>query len=504
MRRARAIWPPLLVGVGGLVLWELFIDVLGVQEFLLPRPLAIWSALTDDWSTIWAGAKKTAWVAVSGLIAGVVVAVVGAFVTTRSRLLAETVTPMASALAATPIVALAPVYFKWFGSVEPTARQAVVVSVVLFPVFVSTARGLLEVDATSVELMRTYAAGEWRILWEVRVPERAALLPHLAQGGGLAQRHRRHRVGVLRRRARDPRRDHHPVRRAHPLRPGVGCGHRRLAARCGPLRGREPPRAAARAVAAGPAVRMSGTTRPTRPTTHHPHGAPTDEQDTGVRALAALLALSLLPAACGDDDDDDDGSTAATAEGRRASAEATPVKLQLQWFAQGQFAGYYAALAEGYYEEEGLDVEIVEGGVDIVPQTQLATGAADFAIAWVPKALASREQGEAITNIGQIFQRSGTLQVSWADAGIDGPEDLAGKKVGNWGFGNEFELFAGLTQAGIEPQSDVTLVQQQFDMTALLAREIDAAQAMTYNEYAQLLETTDPRPASCTRRTTSR
>jgi NitT/TauT family transport system substrate-binding protein len=213
----------------------------------------------------------------------------------------------------------------------------------------------------------------------------------------------------------------------------------------------------------------------------------------GVRALAALLALSLLAAACGDDDDGDDVSTATTAEGTsEGSAEATPVKLQLQWFAQGQFAGYYAALAEGYYEEEGLDVEIVEGGVDIVPQTQLATGAADFAIAWVPKALASREQGEEITNIGQIFQRSGTLQVSWADAGIDGPEDLAGKKVGNWGFGNEFELFAGLKQAGIEPESGVTLVQQQFDMAALLAREIDAAQAMTYNEYAQLLETTDP------------
>ena len=170
MSRVRALWPPLVVGVVGLVSWELFSGVLGVEEFLLPRPRAIWSALVEDWDVIWAGARKTASVALSGLLAGVVVAVVGAFLATRSRLVAETVTPMASALAATPIVALAPVYLKWFGSVEPTARQAVVLSVVLFPVFVSTARGLLEVDATSVELMRTYAAGEWRILWEVRVP----------------------------------------------------------------------------------------------------------------------------------------------------------------------------------------------------------------------------------------------------------------------------------------------------------------------------------------------
>jgi NitT/TauT family transport system substrate-binding protein len=207
------------------------------------------------------------------------------------------------------------------------------------------------------------------------------------------------------------------------------------------------------------------------------------------RVVAAVLAVTLLAAGCGGDDDD---GGSGDEQGSGETGDLTPVKLQLQWFAQAQFAGYYAAAAEGYYEEEGLDVEIVEGGVDIVPQTQLATGAVDYAIAWVPKALASREEGAAITDIGQIFQRSGTLQVSWADSGISGPEDLAGKSVGNWGFGNEFELLAGLRRAGLDPESDVTLVQQQFDMSALLAREIDAAQAMTYNEYAQVLETVNP------------
>jgi len=88
------------------------------------------------------------------------------------------------------------------------------------------------------------------------------------------------------------------------------------------------------------------------------------------------------------------------------------VKLQLQWFAQAQFAGYYAALKQGYFKDEGLDVTILEGGTDIVPQTVLANNQADFAIAWVPKALASREQGAGITDVGQIYQRSGTLQVS--------------------------------------------------------------------------------------------
>ncbi len=83
--------------------------------------------------------------------------------------------------------------------------------------------------------------------------------------------------------------------------------------------------------------------------------------------------------------------------------------LQLQWFTQGQFAGYFAAVDQGFYAKQGLDVEIKEGGVDIVPQTVLAQGQADYAIAWVPKALASREQGAGITDVAQVFQRSGHL-----------------------------------------------------------------------------------------------
>ena len=166
--------------------------------------------------------------------------------------------------------------------------------------------------------------------------------------------------------------------------------------------------------------------------------------------------------------------------------------LQLQWVAQGQFAGYYAAADQGYYKDAGLDVTIKEGGVDIVPQTVLAQGQADYAIAWVPKALASREQGASITDVAQVYQRSGTRQVSFKTKNITQPADFKGKKIGNWGFGNEFELFAGMTQAGLKPASDVTLVQQQFDMQAFLKGDIDAAQAMSYNEYAQVLEAKNP------------
>ena len=207
---------------------------------------------------------------------------------------------------------------------------------------------------------------------------------------------------------------------------------------------------------------------------------------TSVAAGALAVAATLALAGC------TGSSSSSSSSSASGSAGLTPVKLQLQWVTQAQFAGYYAALQEGYYKDEGLDVQIVEGGVDIVTQTQLADGAVDYAIAWVPKALASREQGAGITDVAQVFARSGTLQVAFKDKNITKAADLAGKKVGNWGYGNEFELFAGMTKAGLDPATDVTLVQQQFDMNALLSGDIDAAQAMTYNEYAQVLEATNP------------
>ncbi|NDH46625.1 MAG: ABC transporter substrate-binding protein [Acidimicrobiia bacterium] len=214
-------------------------------------------------------------------------------------------------------------------------------------------------------------------------------------------------------------------------------------------------------------------------------------RNKGWKLAAGVVALSLAAVACGGDDggSSDAPSTEAPAT---ECAETTPVKLQLQWFIQAQFAGYFAAIDQGYYAAQCLDVTIVEGGVDIVPQQQLADGAVDFALSWVPKALASREAGADIVNIAQIFQRSGTLQVSFKDKNITSPADFAGKKIGNWGYGNEFEIFAALTKAGLDPAADVELVQQQFDMAALLAGDIDAAEAMTYNEYAQVLEAVNP------------
>ncbi len=135
----------------------------------------------------------------------------------------------------------------------------------------------------------------------------------------------------------------------------------------------------------------------------------------------------------------------------QTAAEPASVRLQLQWTPQAQFGGYYAAEEQGYYADENLTVEFLPGGGDIVPQQAgSAPDGPEFTIAWVPKVLQAREAGSDLVQIAQVFQRAATLAVSWRDDGIEGPEDWAGKRIGAWPFGNELEVIATATLAGLD------------------------------------------------------
>jgi NitT/TauT family transport system substrate-binding protein len=170
-----------------------------------------------------------------------------------------------------------------------------------------------------------------------------------------------------------------------------------------------------------------------------------------------------------------------------ASGEADKVTLQLKWVAQAQFAGYFAALDQGFYTEEGLDVTIQPGGPDIVPEQVVASGQAEFGIDWLASLLITRETGAPLVNIAQVYTRAGMRQLSWKETAITTPADLKGKKVAVWFGGNEYNLLATLSKYNIDKDSDLTLVQQPFDMNLLLNKEVDSAAAMTYNELYQVL-----------------
>ena len=209
-----------------------------------------------------------------------------------------------------------------------------------------------------------------------------------------------------------------------------------------------------------------------------------------LRILVPAALAILLAGACGN------GTASETPAPEPSGAIGLDeVRLQLQSVPQAQFAGYFAAIEQGYYEANGINVTIVPGGPDVVPQqVGSAVDGPEFTISWVPAALEAREGSPRsdLVHIGQVFRRSGTLSISWRDAEITMPADLEGRRVGAWEAGNGYEVIAGAGRAGLEPGEDFELVPQGPGVAQLLSNEVDVAQAMIYNEFAQVLETVNP------------
>jgi NitT/TauT family transport system substrate-binding protein len=221
----------------------------------------------------------------------------------------------------------------------------------------------------------------------------------------------------------------------------------------------------------------------TAPTTSAPTTAPA-AQPTTAPAAQPTTAPAAQPTEVA-------APTAASAAQPTAApaASGTPdkVTVQLKWVTQAQFAGYYAALQQGYYKDENLDVTIRPGGPDIVPEQVVAGQQAEFGLDWLASLLAVREQGTPLVNIAQVFTYAGMRELSWKDSNIKTPADWKGKKVAVWFGGNEYNLLATLAKYNLDKDKDVQLIQQPFDMNLLLNKEVDAAAAMTYNELYQVL-----------------
>src|SRR5690606_26928857 len=170
---------------------------------------------------------------------------------------------------------------------------------------------------------------------------------------------------------------------------------------------------------------------------------------------------------------------------------AEKVVLQLKWVAQGQFGGYYVAKDKGFYDEEGLDVEIKAGGPDIAPEQVIAGGGADVIVAWMGGALVAREKGVPLVNIAQPYQKSGLQLICPKDGPIKTEADFKGHTLGVWFFGNEYPFFAWMNKLGLSTEGGadgVTVLQQSFDIQPMIQGQADCISVMTYNENGQALD----------------
>ncbi len=170
---------------------------------------------------------------------------------------------------------------------------------------------------------------------------------------------------------------------------------------------------------------------------------------------------------------------------------ADKLTLQLKWVTQAQFAGYYVAQDQGFYDAEGLDVTIKPGGPDVAPAQVLAGGGADVVLDWMPSALATREKGVNLVNIAQPFKSSGMMLTCRKDTGIKSPADFKGKTLGVWFYGNEYPFLSWMSQLGLPTDGSdggVTVLKQGFNVDPILQKQADCVSTMTYNEYWQIID----------------
>jgi NitT/TauT family transport system permease protein len=178
-RRARDWGPAAAVLVVGIVAWQGLVTALDIQRFLLPKPTEIWSALRENWDFLRGAGLYTFGEAVGGFVVGTAAGVATALLLARWPGLARALMPYAVAASAVPIIAFAPIFNNWFGLIDPVSKIAIASVLVYFPVMINTLRGLTSVHPSSIELMRSYAAGEVATFRRVRIPNS---LPFLFSG----------------------------------------------------------------------------------------------------------------------------------------------------------------------------------------------------------------------------------------------------------------------------------------------------------------------------------
>ncbi len=216
--------------------------------------------------------------------------------------------------------------------------------------------------------------------------------------------------------------------------------------------------------------------------------------------LTLVVLLALAATGCGDDDSGDPAPTTAapattvadtTAPDEPATTEPpatttteppeptttepqelVAVQLALGWVPQWNFAGYLVADALGFYEEEGLDVEILPGGPGIQQIPLVGAERVEFATLGPDDVWRARVQDIPITNLLTIFQRAAYVYMVHADSGIEAPTDFAGRTVEV--FQGEFETnYTALAAAVGLDRADVNEVPGTFDLAAFLTGDTD-------------------------------
>lgn len=174
------------------------------------------------------------------------------------------------------------------------------------------------------------------------------------------------------------------------------------------------------------------------------------------------------------------GATAALPFAARQSLAASPLTMQAAWINDAEFCGYFAAIDNGYYANEGLDLTYLSGGPDLIPESSIIAGKADLALTTPDTTIkAIAEQGAKFKIIGAQYQKNPHGIISLAKNPINSPKDLVGKTLAVPPV-NVISVEVMLRANGID-RAQVNIVPYAYDPTPLIKGEIDASLDFTTN-----------------------
>ena len=172
------------------------------------------------------------------------------------------------------------------------------------------------------------------------------------------------------------------------------------------------------------------------------------------------------------------GSTLGLQSGQAFAA--SPLTMQAAWINDAEFAGYFVAIDNGYYKEEGLDLTYLSGGPDVIPESSIIAAKADLALTTPDTTISAIvDQGAKFKIIGAQYQKNPIGIVSLAAKPINTPQDLIGKTLAVPPV-NVISVEAMLKLNNID-KAQVNIVPYAYDPTPLIKGEIDASLDFTTN-----------------------
>lgn len=167
------------------------------------------------------------------------------------------------------------------------------------------------------------------------------------------------------------------------------------------------------------------------------------------------------------------------------------VTIQLKWVNNAQFAGIYVAKEKGYFSEEGIDVQIIQGGPGFNIEKRILKGKADIGITSFDSLLVSRDKGKSLISIAQIMQGSTQGLITKKSSQINHPSDMNGKTMGTFGGSNVYQQLAFLKKFKIKDGDEIVL---QDSIDDFISEKVDIGSINVYNQLQEIyIQGIDPR-----------